>query len=75
MKKSNLFDPEPYVFHPGSNFVENRVNNKRPLFLDQCSGKTSVENVSAIVALKRYRDEKFEQTFFEISLLTHVWCS
>ena len=64
MKKNILIDPEPYIIHPGSKLVVNRVNDKRPLLLDQCSGKTSVENVSAIVALKRYRDGKFKQSFF-----------
>ena len=63
-KKNILIDPEPYIIHPGSKLVENRVNDKRPLLLDQCSGKTSVENVSAIAALKRYRDGKFKQSFF-----------
>ena len=63
-EKNILIDPEPYIIHPGSKLVENRVNDKRPLLLDQCSGKTSVGNVSAIVALKRYRDGKFKQIFF-----------
>ena len=66
-EKSILIDPEPYVIHPGSELVVNRVNDKRPLLLDQCSGRTSVENVSAIVALKRYHDGKFKQLFFEFS--------
>ena len=66
--KPILIDPEPYVIHPGSELDGNRVNDKRPLLLDQCSGKTSVENVSAIVALKRYRDRKFKQLLFEILL-------
>ena len=59
-ERKTLIDPEPYIIHPGSKLVENRVNDKRPLLLDQCSGKTSAENVSAIVALKRYRDGTFK---------------
>ena len=39
-ERSFSIDPEPYVIHPVSKLVENRVNNKTPLLLDQCSGKT-----------------------------------
>ena len=55
-----LIDPEPYILQPGSKLVENRVNDRRPSFEDQCSGKTLGEGVSAIVALKRYRDGSFK---------------
>ena len=63
-EKKMLIDPEPYFLQPGSKLVENRVNDKRPLFLDQCSGKTLGESVSAIVALKRYREGTFKQLSF-----------
>ena len=52
-EKKKLIDPEPYIIQAGSKLVEIRVNDKRPLFLDQCNGKTLGEGVSAIVALKR----------------------
>ena len=63
-EKKMLIDPEPNFLQPGSKLVENRVNDKRPLFLDQCSGKTLGEGVSAIVALKRYRDGIWKQLSF-----------
>ena len=61
-----LIDPEPYILQPGSKLVENRVNDKRPLFLDQCSAKTLGEGVSAIVALKRYRDGTLKNFRFDL---------
>ena len=63
-EKSILIDPEPCVIQPGSKMIENRVNEETPLLLDKCSGKTSVENVTANVALKRYRDGKLKQSHF-----------
>ena len=63
-EKKMLIDPEPYILQPGFKLVENRVNDKRPLFLDQCSEKTLGEGVSAFVALKIYRDGTFKQLSF-----------
>ena len=63
-EKKMLIDPEPYTLQPGSKLVENRVNDKRPLFLDQGSEKALGEGVSAIVALKRYYDGTFKQLSF-----------
>ena len=54
-EKKLLIHPEPYNFQPGSKLVAKRVNDKRRLFSDQCTGKTLGEDLSAIAALTRYR--------------------
>ena len=62
-----MLDPKDYTIAPGSNFRRARVNDLRPLFLDQISGKKSNENISAVAYLKRYRNgqTKIPKLFFE----------
>ena len=50
-----VLDPLEYQIKPGSKREKIIVNNIRPLLMDQINGKTSKDNVSAIVALKRKR--------------------
>ena len=66
-KAGTLLDPKDYTITPGSNFRRARVNDLRPLFLDQISGKKSNENISAVAYLKRYRSgqTKLPKLFFE----------
>ena len=52
-KGVTLLDPKDYTIAPGSNFRRARVNDMRPLFLDQISGKKSNENISAVAYLKQ----------------------
>ena len=66
-KVVTLLDPKDYTIAPGSNFRRARVNDMRPLFLDQISGKKSNENISAVAYLKRYRNgqTRLPKLFFE----------
>ena len=66
-KGVTLLDPKDYTIAPGSNFRRARVNDMRPLFLDQISGKKSNENISAVAYLKRYRNgqTRLPKLFFE----------
>ena len=66
-KVVTLLDPKDYTIAPGSNFRRARVNDMRPLFLDQISGKKSNENISAVAYLKRYRNGQtgLPKLFFE----------
>ena len=66
-KVVTLLDPKDYTIAPGSNFRRARVNDMRPLFLDQISGKKSNENISAVAYLKRYRNgqARLPKLFFE----------
>ena len=66
-KVATLLDPKDFTIAPRSNFRRARVNDMRPLFVDQISGKKSNENISAMVYLKRYRNgqTRSPKFFFE----------
>ena len=70
-KVVTLLDPKDYTIAPGSNFRRARVNDMRPLFLDQISGKKSNENISAVAYLKRYRNGQIDyQNSFSRMMMT-----
>ena len=67
-KVVTLLDPKDYSMAPGSNFRQARVNDMKPLFLDEISFKKSNDNISAVAYLNRYRNgqSRLPKLFFEL---------
>ena len=62
IKSDCVLDPENYILQPGSSFRKINVNDVRPLLMDQCGGKKTEENVSAISSLRKFRKSKCEES-------------
>ena len=56
MKSNVILDPEKYIIRPGLLINPMKINDMRPLLMDQIDDNKSIANTSAIVALKRYRN-------------------
>ena len=56
MKSNVILDPEKYIIRHGLMINPMKINDMRPLLMDQIDGNKSIANTSAIEALKRYRN-------------------
>ena len=61
MKSNVILDPENYIIRPGLLINPLKLNDMRPLLMDQIDDDKSLANTSAIVALKRYRNSLVKQ--------------
>ena len=57
MKSTVILDPEEYIIRPWLLINPMKSNDMRPLLMDQIDDNKSISNTSAIVALKRYRND------------------
>ena len=53
MKSTVILDPEKYIIRPGLLINPMKINDMRPLLMDQIDDNKSIENTSAIVKLKK----------------------
>ena len=56
MKSNVILDPEKYVIRPGLLINSMKINDMRPLLIDQIDDNKLIANTSCIVASKRYRN-------------------
>ena len=56
MKSNVILDPEIYFIRPGHLINPMKINDMRPILMDQIDDNKSKANTSAIVTLKRYRN-------------------
>ena len=56
MKNNVILDPKKYIIRPGLMINPMKINDMRPLLMDQIDDNKAIANTSAIVALKRYRN-------------------
>ena len=61
MKSNVILDPEKYVIRPGLLINPMKINDMRPLLIDQIDDNKSIANTSCIVALKNYRNGLVKQ--------------
>ena len=56
MKSNVILDPGKYIIRPGHLINPMKINDMRPILMDQIDDNKSIANTSAIVALKRNRN-------------------
>ena len=72
-KVVTLLDTKDYTIDPGSSFRRARVNDLRPLFIDQISGKKSNEkNRLSLISNDTEMDKQGYQNSFWSMMMTMV---
>ena len=66
MESAVILDPENFIIPPGRLTTRMKVNDMRPLFRQQIDVNNSIANMSAISALKRYRNGEVKDKSSEL---------